>query len=573
MIIKYLKKYWHIAIFAPVFMIIEVGMDLLQPKLMSAIVDDGILNSNMELIIKTGLIMLSLVLVGCLGGILSAYFGITASQKFGNDLRKDTFKKVMSLSLQQTDKFTTGSLVTRLTNDITACQDFVAMSLRMVVRSGMQFVGGIIMVLVTNVNFGIVLIISLPLQLLAVFLILKKASPLFTIVQTKLDKVNSVVQEDVSGARVVKAYTNEEYEIKRFEKANNELVENNLRVQKLIAFLSPVLMIVMNLSVIAIIYIGGCQVEARQMNVGEVMASITYVTQILMSVMMIGNMFQQISRAKASAARIKEVLSEEAVIFDGETEISSDKKGTVSFRNVTFSYPGQSGKPVLHDINLDVKKGETVAVLGATGSGKSTLVNLLPRFYDAVSGEVLVDGVPVRDYKLEDLRGKIGFVLQKSELFSGTVAENIRWGNENATDEEIKAAATIAQADEFIKNFKDGYDTIITEKGASLSGGQKQRLSIARAILRKPEILIFDDSTSALDLATEARLHSALRENLGDTTFILIAQRIASVMNADKIAIIENGTIADIGTHSELLQRCAVYQEIYKSQNKSKEVV
>lgn len=575
-VLRYLKPYWVFALLCPLAMILEVSMDLLQPTLMSDIVDNGILgdaaaDENLRYVLITGLKMLVFSLIGCFGGIASAAFGTAAAQKMGNDLRKDAFAKVMHMSFQQTDKFTTGSLVTRLTNDITAIQEFVAMSLRMFVRTGMQFIGGIAVILTLNVNFGIVLVISLPVQLIAVAIIMKKASPLFSIVQSRLDKVNSVVQENVSGARVVKAFTREEYEINRFDNANTDLMTTNLKVQKLLATLNPILMIIMNASVIAIIMIGGFQVEAKAMQVGEVMAAVTYITQILMSVMMVGMLFQQVSRSAASMKRVNEVLSTNPVISDGNKSADSDNSGTVEFRNVGFSYPGSSGKPVLSGIDLKAEKGQMIAILGSTGCGKTSLVNLVPRFYDATNGDVLVDGVNVKDYDVDTLRSKIGVVLQKSELFSGTVAENIRWGCETATDEEVKTAAKIAQAEEFIDGFNDGYDTMISEKGASLSGGQKQRMAIARAIIKKPEILIFDDSTSALDLSTEAKLHKALRENLSGVTVIMIAQRIASVMRADKIAVLENGSICAFGTHKELMESSSVYRDIYYSQMKQGE--
>lgn len=575
-VLRYLKPYWLFALLCPLAMILEVSMDLLQPTLMSDIVDNGILGNaaadeNLRYVLITGLKMLVFSLIGCFGGIASAAFGTAAAQKMGNDLRKDAFAKVMHMSFQQTDKFTTGSLVTRLTNDITAIQEFVAMSLRMFVRTGMQFIGGIAVILTLNVNFGIVLVISLPVQLIAVAIIMKKASPLFSIVQSRLDKVNSVVQENVSGARVVKAFTREEYEINRFDNANTDLMTTNLKVQKLLATLNPILMIIMNASVIAIIMIGGFQVEAKAMQVGEVMAAVTYITQILMSVMMVGMMFQQVSRSAASMKRVNEVLSTNPVISDGHKSADSDNSGTVEFRNVGFSYPGSSGKPVLSGIDLKAGKDQMIAILGSTGCGKTSLVNLVPRFYDATKGDVLVDGVNVKDYDVDTLRSKIGVVLQKSELFSGTVAENIRWGCETATDEEVKTAAKIAQAEEFIDGFNDGYDTMISEKGASLSGGQKQRMAIARAIIKKPEILIFDDSTSALDLSTEAKLHKALRENLSGVTVIMIAQRIASVMRADKIAVLENGSICAFGTHKELMESSSVYRDIYYSQMKQGE--
>jgi len=564
---KYLKPYWYLALLSPIMMIGEVVAELFQPKLMSKIVDEGVLGNDMGVIISTGIIMLLVLIAMGIAGFSAAGFASAASQSFGCDLRNDVFKRVMSLSLEQTDKFTTGSLVTRVTNDITAVQNLVAMALRMFVRSPMLFIGGIVAMLSLNVKFGIVLLCALPFQVIIIWLLLSKANPLFGIVQEKLDKVNSVVQENVTGARVVKAYVREEYEIKRFDKANDELMETSLKVQKLMAIMHPFLSIVMNLSVIAIILIGGFQVEAKAMQVGEIMAGVTYVTQILMSIMMVSMMFQMISRAKASADRIVEVLETIPSIADGTYEADkTEGEGSIEFKNVSFTYPGLSGRPVLQDISLEIKPGETIAILGATGSGKTSLVNLIPRFYDVTEGEVLVDGINVKDYTLESLRSKISFVLQKSEIFSGTIKDNIKWGKEDATDDEIYEAARIAQADDYIRNFKDGYDTIIGEKGASLSGGQKQRLAIARAIIKKPKILIFDDSTSALDLGTEARLQKALREHLKGTTVIFIAQRVASIMNADRIFVLENGTIAACGTHNELLDTSEIYRDIYDSQ-------
>ena len=570
-LIKYLKPYWIFAILAPLFMIGEVAMDLMQPKLMTKIVDIGLIGGlGVGYIFKTGLVMLGLAVLGGIFGIGTAIFASNAAQRFGNDLRNDVFKKVMGLSLEQTDKFTTGSLVTRLTNDINIIQDLVAMALRMFVRSPMMFIGGIFMCLTLDVNFGRVLIISLPLQLILIFVMLKVASPLFSKVQTKLDKVNSVVQENVTGARVVKAYTREKYEIGRFDNANTELKEVNLRVQKIMAMITPMMMLIMNGSVIAIMYIGGLEVDKGAMLPGAVMGAITYITQILMSLMMVSMMFQTISRATASAKRVIEVLDSDAIICDGEYKEEEDnvRVGTVELKNVSFRYPGTVGKPVLDNVNLKINAGETIAIIGATGSGKTSLVNLLTRFYDATEGEVLIDGVNVKEYLLHDLRAKIAFVLQKSELFSGTVEENIRWGREDATLDEVIEAAKIAQADEFISSFNEGYESMIAEKGASLSGGQKQRIAIARALIRKPEILIFDDSTSALDLATEAKLRAALAENMKDTTVIMIAQRIASIKNADRIAVIENGEITAFAPHDELMKISETYRDIYASQQR-----
>lgn len=566
-ILRYLKKYWLAAMLAPIFMMFEVLMDLFQPRLMSKIVDEGVLGGDMRLIVVTGLTMLGLVIIGGLAGSLSSLAAGIASQSFSCDLRKDVYKRVMHLSFQQTDKFTTGSLVTRLSNDITQAQDFVAQALRMFVRSGLLFIGGIVMMLSLNVQFGKVIACMLPIQVVIIIFFLKKANPLFGQVQKRLDRVNSVMQENVSGSRVVKAYVREEYEKERFGGANDGLMQINLKVQRLMASLSPILMIIMNISVLAIIYIGGLEVRAQEIQVGQIMAAVTYTTQIIMSMMMVAMVFQSVSRAKASIDRLNEVLDTVPVIEDGEGA-EETCTGEIEFDNVSFSYPGFEGKPILSGISFTAKKGEMVAILGATGSGKTSLVNLIPRFYDTTDGTVRVDGADVKSYKLDELRKKIGFVLQKSELFSGTVADNIRWGNHDADDGEVVRAAKIAQADDFVSGFADGYKTVIGEKGSSLSGGQKQRLSIARAIIKKPEILVFDDSTSALDLSTEARLHKSLRENLGDTTVIMIAQRVASVKNADKIIVIENGVIAAEGTHDELLENSRVYRDIYNSQVK-----
>ncbi len=561
----YLKPYWKTAVISPLFMVGEVAVDLAEPTLMAMIVDQGVLKNDLRAILLYGLAMLLLAIVGGGMGVGASGFASVASNNMGNDLRQDTFQRVMHLSLQQTDQFTTGSLVTRLTNDISAVQDLVVMALRGFVRAPLSFLGGIVCALAISVRFSYVLLIVLPIEILVIWLLLRKANPLFTIVQQKLDRVNAVVQENVTGARMVKAYVREEYECQRFQKANQDLMSNNLRVQRIMAALSPLLMIFMNAGVIAVIYIGGWQVQAQELQVGKIMAGVTYITQILMSVMMVSNMFQTISRSTASAARIREVLDTEPVIRDGNSD-AVPGRGTLEFRKVAFRYPGAAGSPVLHDIDLTIHPGETVAILGSTGAGKTSLVNLISRFYDPIDGEILLDGRPLQDYTLEALRQRIGFVLQKSELFSGTIADNIRWGNPEATDAEVVAAAKIAQADDFISGFKQGYETVIGEKGASLSGGQKQRLCIARAILKKPEILIFDDSTSALDLGTESRLQAALRENLQDTTVIMIAQRVASAQNADRIAVLDGGTLAGCDTQEHLLRTCGVYQDIYDSQ-------
>lgn len=555
-------------------MIAEVLVDLSLPKIMSTIVNDSIYAATIEeglaVVSANGIKMMILVLLGGLTGLGAAGFASAASQSFGNDLRRDTFSHVMALSPEQTDKFTVGSLVTRMTNDVTMMQTFVAQALRIFFRSPIMFVGGIIMAISLNSKFAVVILISLPIQLLVVWGVMRKAKPLFERMQERLDSVNSVVQENVTGARVVKAYVREDHETKRFHNANDNLFTVSLRVQNILAFMGPVMMIVMNLAVIAVIWLGGYEVERGIIEVGEIMAVIQYITQILHSVMMFSMMFQTISRAQASAKRINEVLDCEPVICDGKYDGAGkeEKRGHVVFKNVSFRYPDAVDAPVLHDINLDIKSGENIAILGATGSGKSSLVQMIPRYYDPTEGEIELDGVNIKEYTLKALRTKIAYVLQKSELFSGTVAENLRWGNENATDEELREAAQIAQADEFIGKFNNGYDTMIAEKGASLSGGQKQRLSIARALLKNPDVLIFDDSMSALDLTTSAKLQKALREKLGDLTVITIAQRVASVMNADRIIVLDGGTIAAEGDHKTLLETSPVYRDIYESQLK-----
>ena len=596
-LISYIKPYLFLAIISPLMMMGEVLADLCLPFLMSYIVDYGILENGLvtirqdggfaesvmnlfygndytqfQIVLTFGIMMLLITLVGGFFGTFCAYTSARAAQGFGHDLRRDAYRRVMSLSIEQTDRFTTGSLVTRMTNDVSMVVEFVEMITRHFVRAPMFFLGGTVMLLMLNVKFGVILLCALPILAVTVFLVLKRAIPMFSQVQKRLDGVNSVVQENVSGARVVKAYVCESFENERFAKANDGLCSVNYRVLKLMAIINPVLTVIQNGAVIALIYIGAVDLSAglAGMSTGTVMAGITYITQVVNSIMMATMMFQSISRAMASGKRVREVLDTDPVIVSG-TETASASDVAISMKQVAFRYPGTVGRPVLHDINLEVRKGETLAIIGATGCGKTSLVNLIPRFYDATEGAVEINGVPIQNYDLTALRKKIGCVLQKSELFSDTVANNIRWGDPKASEAEIKKAAQIAQADDFIMSFTDGYNSFIAEKGASLSGGQKQRLSIARALTRKPEILIFDDSTSALDLATEAKLQKALHENLQDTTIILIAQRIASVKNADRIAVLENGTITDCAPHEELIRTSATYRDIYNSQMKQTE--
>ena len=582
-IFKYLKPYWYLALLAPLFMIGEVIFDLFQPKLMEEIIDKGVLSNlvaseKIEIVVNSGLLMLGCLVVGGLCGILSAACASGAANSFANDLRKDLFSRVVNLSYEQTDKFTTGSLVTRLTNDVTQVQNFVSMAIRMFVRTIMLFIGGIVMMLLTSVKFALVLAVILPIQILLILIFLRKMGPIFKSVQNKIDKVNSVVQENVGGVRVVKAYVREEYESERFNEANVDLSLTTLKVQKIYSLVGPLMMIFMNVIVVAIIYLGGIEIGKNAelvlqgsedvMSVGKVMSALTYIAQILMSVMSLAMITNSITRAKVCIKRIEEVLYSYPVIASGSNGGEELLKGTIEFKNVSFSYPNSSGRPVISNLNLKINQGEVLAILGATGSGKSSLVNLIPRFYDVTEGEVLVNGINVKEYDLETLRNKISMVLQKTELFSGSIEENIKWGKDDATFEEVESVAKIAQADDFIKGFKDGYNSFVGERGANLSGGQKQRISIARGIIRNPEIIVFDDSTSALDLATEARLHQALNNSLSTTTKIIIAQRVASAKNADRIAVLDNGKLVACDTHDVLIKECAIYQDIYNSQLK-----
>lgn len=573
-IFRYLKKYWFFALLAPLFMVGEVFMDLLQPKLMAQIVDIGLENQDLEFIIKVGAMMLASVFIGGIFGILSGVFTNLAAFKYSNDMRKDLFNRVINLSFEQTDNFTTGSLVTRLTNDVTQVTNIVSMSMRMMIRTLMQFAMGIYFLLGISKEFRPVLFIALPLMMVIMIFFLVKIAPLFGKVQERVDDVNAVVQENVTGARVVKAYTAEYKESKRFKKANDNLFDINWKIFKLMALLSPFINIIFCGALVAILYIGGYNItNGGGLKIGELSSAITYISTILNGFLMLAMFFQSIVRGIASIKRLNMVLDCKPVVIEGQEEVLEDEEieqetGTVEFKNVSFSYPNSSGEVVLDNITLKVNKGEKIGILGSTGCGKSTLVNLIPRFYDATEGEVLVDGKNVKDYSFNTLRNKVAMVLQKSELYSGTIKDNICWGKEDATDEEVKYAASLAQADSFIESFNEGYDTYVAEKGASLSGGQKQRVSIARALIKKPEILIFDDSTSALDLKTEAELYKAINKDLSDMTIITIAQRVASVRNADKIVVLNDGKIASIGTHEELMKDSPIYIDIYNSQLK-----
>lgn len=570
--LKYLKKYWFFCILAPLCMVGEVAMDLIQPDMMADIVDNGVLKGDISLIISVGVKMILTVILGGLSGILCGAFANVVTQGFANDLRKDLFKKIMNLSFEQTDKISTGSLVTRLTSDVIFVQRMVMMSMRGFVRNSVMFVGGIFMLYRQSPKFALVAACGLPFVLVFIVFFLRKASPLFAIVQKRLDGINNIMQETVAGARVVKAYVREDYELERFDNANESLCEQNLKVQSLLAFMSPCMNIVLNICIVAVILVGGFEVKTGgSITPGNTMAAITYLAQILHGITFMANIFQTFSRAKASADRINEVLRMPDVIVDGEGSREPKEHGTIEFKNVSFSYPESNGHCVLENISFKVNSGETLAIIGATGSGKSSLVNLIPRFYDATNGEILIDGMNVKEYDLKALREKIAIVLQKAELYSRSIEENISWSKKDATPIEIKKAAQIAQADDFICNTTYGYYTLVTEGGHSLSGGQKQRISISRALLKEHEILIFDDSTSALDLKTEAKLYQALEAECPDMTKIIIAQRIASIKGADRIMVLDNGGISAIGTHAELLAVSKIYQDIYKSQLKEGE--
>ena len=572
--LKYLKKYWLFTMLAPLFMIGEVSMDLIQPELMSHIIDDGVLGinsggvGNLDIILGTGIRMVLLVAAGGVCGVMSGVFANLSAQQFGNDVRKDTFKRIMSFSFEQTDKFSTGSLITRVTNDITQLQNFVMQCMRGFVRTSMLFIGGIVCMIGLNIQFGLVIACALPFIVICVIYFIAKSNPKFTILQKKLDKLNNIMQENVSGSRVVKAYVKEDYETERFNKANDELVGTQLDVLLLLSYMTPVMNIILNLSVVAVIKVGGIQVMDGSATPGNVMAAITYCSQVLNAVMRMTMIFQTASRGVASQKRIMEILNCEPAIKDGAYDGETIVKGKVEFRNVSFAYPGNEDASVIEDFNLVISPGETIGILGATGCGKTSLISLIPRFYDVTKGAVLVDDVDVRDYKLEVLRDKIAVSLQKSEIFTASIADNIAWGLPDATPDNIAAAADTAQAAQFINNRKDGMQTIVSQGGHSLSGGQRQRVAIARAVIKPAEILIFDDATSALDLKTEAELYSYLGKNKKDITKIIIAQRIASVKNADRIVVMDNGKLADVGSHEQLMITSSIYKDIYDSQLK-----
>lgn len=568
---KYIKRYLPYAILAALFMVGEVLMDLLQPEIMGQIVDDGVLGisnggvGDMDLIWTLGLKMICLVLFGGLCGSLNNAFVHMTGQNVGNDIRKDAFCNLMTFSFPQVDHFGTGSLVTRVTNDITQVQNLVSQFVRGMIRTGMLMFGSIFFLFRLNTRFGFIVLCAFPLIVGCLAFCLSKANPLFSKLQSQLDKINAIMQEDISGIRVIKACIRETYEKLRFGKANDDLICTQLQVLTILAFMNPIINALIYVVVALILRVGAVEVAAGAATPGSIMAAITYTTQLLNGIMGLTMLFQNISRGFASWKRVKELLHTEPQLKDGSFDGQTSLHGQIEFRDVSFSYPG-SDQMVLKHINLTIHPGETVAIMGATGCGKSSLVDLIPRFYDASEGSVLVDDVDVREYDLHTLRSKISIALQKAELFHQSIGQNIAWGRDDAGSDALIAAAKVAQADEFIAKTPDGYETMVAERGASLSGGQKQRVSIARSIIKQGEILIFDDATSALDLKTEANLYTALKQTYPDCTKIIVAQRIASVRHADRIVVLENGSVSACGSHEELLKNCPAYRDIYDSQ-------
>ena len=567
---KYITPYLSAFVIGPLMMLTEVAGEVMLPKFMSMIINNGVASRNVAYIGKMGTLMVLTVLFMAVGGILGAYFSAKASISFTSDMRNDLFRKVQQFSFENIDDYSTGSLVTRLTNDVQQVQTVLMMGLRMALRAPGMFLGALIMAFMMNRQLAVIILIVIPLLLAAILLILKTAFPRFGEMQRRLDRLNSGIQESLTNVRVVKSFVREDHEIEKFSKLNDDLKESSLRALRIVIATMPVMMFAMNVTTLAVVWYGGNIIIAGKMPVGDLTAFTTYIVQILMSLMMLSMVFLQSSRASASMKRINEIFDTEIGLNDDNAE-NKDKKvteGRVEFKNVSFGYSGENGRKdlVLEGISFTAEPGQTIGIIGSTGSGKTSLVQLIPRLYDVTGGEVLVDGVNVKEYSLKHLREGVGMVLQKNILFSGTIEENLRWGNEDAPMEDVIRFSESAQADPFVKTFKNGYDTEMGQGGVNVSGGQKQRLCIARALLKHPKILILDDSTSAVDTATEAKIRESLYHDLKDTTKIIIAQRISSVQEADQILVLEDGKIIGHGTHEELLKTCEAYSEIYTTQ-------
>ena len=567
---KYITPYLSAFVIGPLMMLTEVAGEVMLPKFMSMIINNGVASRNVAYIGKMGTLMVLTVLFMAVGGILGAYFSAKASISFTSDMRNDLFRKVQQFSFENIDGYSTGSLVTRLTNDVQQVQNVLMMGLRMALRAPGMFLGALIMAFMMNRQLAVIILIVIPLLLAAILLILKTAFPRFGEMQRRLDRLNSGIQESLTNVRVVKSFVREDHEIEKFSKLNDDLKESSLRALRIVITTMPVMMFAMNVTTLAVVWYGGNIIIAGKMPVGDLTAFTTYIVQILMSLMMLSMVFLQSSRASASMKRINEIFDTEIGLNDDHAK-NKDKKvteGCVEFKNVSFGYSGENGRKdlVLEGISFTAEPGQTIGIIGSTGSGKTSLVQLIPRLYDVTGGEVLVDGVNVKEYSLKHLREGVGMVLQKNILFSGTIEENLRWGNEDAPMEDVIRFSESAQADPFVKTFKNGYDTEMGQGGVNVSGGQKQRLCIARALLKRPKILILDDSTSAVDTATEAKIRESLYHDLKDTTKIIIAQRISSVQEPDQILVLEDGKIIGHGTHEELLKTCEAYSEIYMTQ-------
>ena len=552
------------------FLILEVTCDLLMPTIMSKIIDIGVVDKNMNYILKMGGVMLTVTGFGAIGAASRNIVSSNVSQKFGADLRADLFSKIQGFSFDNIDNFEIATLVTRLTNDVSQVQNFVHGMMRIFVKAPLLCVGSLIMATMLNPSMSIVLVVVVPIVTLLIIINMKIGYPFFKRVQKSLDGVNAVMREYLAGVRVVKAFNRFTYERKRFRKTNEDLADITTKAMRVTSIFSPSISFTVNLGIVSVLWFGGLKVNNGSMQVGQIIAFINYMTQVLFSLMMISFVFSMFVRARASTERIGEIFAQENSISNLEcaTDVmkDADLKGRVDFEKVSFSYANAKGEPVLKDISFTFMPGETIGVIGSTGSGKTSLINLIPRFYDVTTGEVKVDGVNVKDLELKELREKIAMVPQKTVLFTGTVMENIRWGREEATIEEIEEVSEIGQVQEFIHTFKEGYHTVLGQGGVNLSGGQKQRISIARALIKKPEILILDDSTSAVDVSTERKIREGLKKHLKGLTTIIIAQRITSVMEADKVIVLDNGRIVGMGNHEELMKNCEVYKEIFRSQ-------